>query len=454
MPPVSANIASQLWFAVAAIALALNVAALVVLAILLRRSGAAPHEQARTLREAQERMLRAVREEVEYARDDTLASDRHTRQEMLKALFTFSDAVQRQLATLTQSTEVRSDKIRETVDARLRLMQEENADKLEQMRQTVDEKLQGTLERRLGESFRQVSERLEEVHAGLGEMRTLAGSVGDLKRVLTNVKTRGTWGEVQLGALLEQLLTPEQYAANVVTGEATTERVEFAIRLPGREGLDGDPVWLPIDAKFPQEDYLRLLEAQDRSEPIAVEAAVRGIEVRIKNSARDICDKYLNPPRSTDFGIMYLPTEGLYAEVVRRTGLLEVIQRECRVIVAGPTTLAALLNALQMGFRTLAIEKRSSEVWKLLGAVKTEFGKFGDLLENVQKKLQTASMTIEDAARKSRTIERKLRGVQEIPSRADIQAMLIGAGDGDREGDRNGDRKIRLVEPEDVDYDT
>ena len=412
----------------------LNLALLGLLAALWRRGRANTLEPLNTalisIKNDQERIERAVREEIARNRDEASAGAVQTRQEINNHLLAFSETTQRQLAALTQSNEQRFDKIRETVDTRLKQLQDGNALKLDQMRQTVDEKLQGTLERRLGESFKLVCDRLEQVHAGLGEMRTLAGSVGDLKRVLTNVKTRGTWGEIQLGALLEQLLTAEQYATNVAPNEHNTERVEFAIRLPGRDDLDGDPVWLPIDAKFPQEDYQRLLEAQERADPEAVEAAAKALELRIKLCARDICAKYLNPPKTTDFGIMYLPTEGLYAEVVRRTGVIETIQRESRVIVAGPTTLAALLNSLQMGFKTLAIEKRSSEVWKLLGAIKTEFGKFGDILEGVQKKIQTAGNTIEDAAKKSRTIERKLRSVQELPA-PEAQALLIGSEDGE-----------------------
>jgi DNA recombination protein RmuC len=297
----------------------------------------------------------------------------------------------------------------------LRLLQEDNALKLDQMRQAVDERLASTLEKRLGDSFKQVSERLEAVHKGLGEMQTLAAGVGDLKRVLTNVKTRGTWGEVQLGMLLEQILTSDQYETNVCCRLDTTERVEFAVRLPGQDGSGGEPVWLPIDAKFPMEDYQRMLEAQGQGDSAAVEQALKALETRVKQSARDIQTKYIDPPRTTDFAIMFLPTEGLYAEILRRPGLAESLQSECRVVVAGPTTLSAVLNSLQMGFRTLAIEKRSSEVWQLLGVVKTQFGQFGGLLEKVHKKLEQASSTIDDAARKSRTIERRLKDVEAVP---------------------------------------
>ena len=274
---------------------------------------------------------------------------------------------------------------------------------------------------------------MEQVYRGLGEMQALASNVGDLRKVLTNVKSRGTWGEIQLGALLEQILTGEQYEANVATRRGSRERVEFAIRLPGRGDNDAATVWLPIDAKFPQEDYQRLLEAQEQANARAAEEAAKGLEARIKSSAKDIREKYLNPPETTDFGIMYLPTEGLYAEVIRRSGLTETLQREYRVVVAGPTTLAALLNSLQMGFRTLAIEKRSSEVWALLGAVKMEFGRFGDILDRTQQKLREASNTIEDAARKSRTIERKLRKVQELPA-AEGAAMLADDDEGEAPG--------------------
>jgi DNA recombination protein RmuC len=321
-----------------------------------------------------------------------------------------------QLAVVSGSTERQMDALRKAVEDRLTALQADNSAKLDQMRATVDERLQATLETRLGESFRAVSERLEQVHRGLGEMQALASGVGDLKKVLTNVKTRGTWGEVQLGALLEQVLAPGQYEANVATRPGSAERVEFAIKMPGREGDDAGVVWLPVDAKFPQEDYQRLIEAADRGDADAVETAARQLEARIKLSARDIHDKYLDPPHTTDFGVLFLPTEGLYAEVLRRPGLADAVQRDARVVVAGPTTLWAILNSLQMGFRTLAIEKRSSEVWSVLGVVKTQFAKFGELLGGVQKKLQEASNKMDDVARKSRTIERKLRVVQELPS--------------------------------------
>jgi len=317
---------------------------------------------------------------------------------------------------LSDSNEKKLEAVRITVEDKLQSMQSDNAKQLEQMRQTVDEKLQGTLEKRLGESFKQVSERLELVHKGLGEMQTLATGVGDLKRVLTNVKTRGTWGEVQLGTLLEQVLNPDQFATNVATKDGG-ERVEFAVRLPGQGTDKEDIVWLPIDAKFPLEDYQRLIEAQERSDLEGVEVAGKQLENRVKACAWDISGKYLNPPKTTDFGILFLPIEGLFAEVIRRTGLTEAIQRECRVVIAGPTTLWSILSSLQMGFRTLAIQKRSSEVWNLLAAVKTEWTRYGDILDAVQKKLHQASDTIEKAKARSRAVGRKLKDVQELPAR-------------------------------------
>ena len=327
---------------------------------------------------------------------------------------------------LTDSNATRLEALRGTVETKLQHIRDDNGKQLEQMRATVDEKLQGTLEQRLGESFRLVSEQLKQVHNGLGEMQSLASGVGDLKRVLTNVKVRGTWGEVQLGTLLDQVLIPEQYAANVATREGSAERVEFAIRLPGRGDGEGETL-LPIDAKFPQEDYQRLVEAQEGGDAAGVEAAGKALEHRIRHCAKDICTKYLNPPRTTDFGILFLPTEGLYAEVIRRTGLVEVVQRECRVVIAGPTTLAALLNSLQMGFRTLAIQQRSSEVWNVLGAVKTEFGKFGVALDKVKKKLDEAGNVVDQAQTRRRAVERNLRSVEALPT-ADAERLLLGNG--------------------------
>jgi DNA recombination protein RmuC len=314
---------------------------------------------------------------------------------------------------------------RETLEQRLEKLQQDNSAKLEQMRQTVDEKLHATLEQRLSESFKQVSERLEMVHKGLGEMQVLAAGVGDLKKVLSNVKNRGVLGEVQLGMLLEQMLTPEQYATNIATKPGSKDRVEFAIRLPGRDSEGA--VWLPLDAKFPTEDYQRLQEAQEAADPLAVEAAAKALEARIRFEAKTIADKYVAPPATTDFGLLYVPFEGLYAEVLRRPGLFEALQRDYRVTVCGPTTLSALLNSLQMGFRTLAIEKRSSEVWQVLGAVKSEFGKFADVLARTKAQLQTVANSIDQAEVRTRQIERKLKDVEALPG-ADAAPLL-----GDRE---------------------
>lgn len=311
-----------------------------------------------------------------------------------------------------QRNEDKFAQMKEKVDLRLKQVQADNREQLEKMRQVVDEKLHESLEKRLGESFELVSRRLEQVYKGLGEMQTLASGVGDLKKVLTNIKTRGIWGEVQLSALLEQILAPEQYAVNVATVPNSSDRVEFALKLPGKEyGV----VWMPIDAKFPLEDYQRLLEAQENADSAAVEQAARALEIRMQAEAKNIAEKYISAPHTTEFGILFLPVEGLYAEVLRRTGLIETLQQKYKVVVAGPTTLAALLNSLQMGFRTLAIERRSSEVWAVLSAVKTEFLKFGVLLDKTNKKLQEASNVMDTAARKSRTIERKLKMVQELP---------------------------------------
>lgn len=385
------------------------------------------------LEKRQENAERTMREEFARNREEAAKSAGLLREEVTNSFYKLSDSLLKrltenatlqksqldtfasQIAALTGSSEQRLDKIRDTVEEKLTLLQKDNSQKLEQIRATVDEKLHDTLEKRLGESFKQVSERLEMVHKGLGEMRTLAAGVGDLKKVLTNVKTRGIWGEISLAALLEQIFTREQYDQNVPTKKGSSERVEFAIKLPGRDSGQ-KVVWLPIDAKFPQEDYQRLVEAQEQANPVLADQASKQLEARIKAEAKNIRDKYLDPPCTTDFGIMFLPTEGLFAEVIRRPGLCDVLLRDHRVIVTGPTTLAALLNSLQVGFQTLAIEKRSSEVWALLGAVKSEFGKFSDILEKTHKKLQEASNTIDNAARKSRTIERKLKTVQELPA--------------------------------------
>jgi DNA recombination protein RmuC len=320
------------------------------------------------------------------------------------------------MVELSKAIELRLEKVRETLDKQLGILQEENSKKLEEMRNTVDEKLQSTLEKRLSESFRQVSERLEMVHKGLGEMQVLATGVGDLKKVLSNVKTRGILGEVQLENILEQILTRDQYVKNVITRPDCRENVEFAIKLPGKEE-SGREVLLPVDSKFPLEDYYSLLEAYDTADNSCIQTAVKALDATIKKVARDIRDKYIEPPHTTDFAIMFLPVEGLYAEVVRRTDLLEVLQRDYKIIITGPTTLAAILHSLQMGFRTLAIEKRSSEVWKVLSAVKTEFGKFNDILKKAQEKINKASEDLDNlVGTRSRQIQNKLKNITTLPA--------------------------------------
>jgi len=339
---------------------------------------------------------------------------RRAREESALSLSRFGDQLRQGLQEQAEHSQLRLAEVRGTLETRLKELQADNAKQLDAMRVTVDEKLHATLETRLGESFKLVSERLEQVHRGLGEMQGLAQGVGDLKRVLGNVKTRGMLGEVQLAALLEQLLTVDQYASNVATVPGSNDRVEFAIRLPGG-GVDA-PVWLPIDAKFPHEDYERLLDAQERADAVAAAAAAQALERRVREAARSIRDKYISVPATTDFAIMFLPTEGLYAEVLRRPGLFEALQRDLRVVVTGPTTLSATLSSLQMGFRTLAIEQRSSEVWQLLGAVKTEFGKFGAVLEKTRNQLDSVRNSIDAAGVRTRAIERKLRGVESLSS--------------------------------------
>jgi DNA recombination protein RmuC len=359
------------------------------------------------LERAQERSERMLREEMARSREEGANAAKTQREELTKSL----------------------EGVRSIVDLRLTQLQEDNSKQIDKMRATVDEKLQGTLEKRLGESFKLVSDRLEQVHQGLGAMRQLASDVGGLQRVLTNVKTRGGWSEWQLGILLEEMLTPEQFAKNLKTRDDTDERVEFAIRLPGDE--NGAPVWLPIDAKFPMEHYERLTAAQESGDSTAVEAAMKILETQLKRCAKDICEKYINPPKTTDFALLFLPSEGLYAEAIRRVGLVQNVQRDCRVTFVGPTTLAALLNSLQMGFRTLAIQKRSSEVWNLLAAVKTEFGKFGDALSAVKEKIDQASRKMEDVDVRSRVITKKLRDVEELPSNPQpmLRDLLPGEND-------------------------
>ncbi|MBW1726478.1 MAG: DNA recombination protein RmuC [Deltaproteobacteria bacterium] len=376
----------------------------------------------------------AIREELRLGREESAAAAKNFREEvsagqklsmdtMVRTIAEMGksqnhqlESIARRIQELTESNRLEIEKLRSTLDTQLKHLQESNEKKLDQMRETVDEKLQSTLEKRLGQSFKLVSERLEAVQHGLGEMQNLATGVGDLKKVLTNVKTRGTWGEVQLGALLEQILTPDQYNKNVRTRSDSQESVEYAIRLPGQNHDPESCVWMPIDSKFPQEDYLRLVEAADTADGDAVQKATAALLRSVHSSAKEIRDKYLNPPATTDFAIMFLPTEGLYAEVLRQPGQVEKIQQDYRIVVAGPTTLSAILSSLRIGFRTLAIEKRSSEVWKILAAVKTEFGKFGHVLTTVKRQLNTASNTIEQTGVRTRAMERKLRAVEELPS--------------------------------------
>jgi DNA recombination protein RmuC len=402
--------------------LALNLALLLLL--LRRRADDTP------LRELE----RALRDELTRSAQAARGDLANFQQMLLNQAGDAARTQGEQLRALSEANEKRLGDVRNTVEAKLAALQEGNERKLEQMRTTVDEKLHATLEQRLGESFKQVADRLEQVHRGLGEMQTLARDVGSLNRVLTNVKTRGIFGEVQLAGLLEQVLTPEQYAANVETVPGSGARVEFAIRLPGRRD-DGAPLWLPIDAKFPREDYERLLEAQERADPIAAEVAAKAIEMRLRLEAKTIREKYIASPHTTDFAILFVPTEGLYAEALRRPGLVESLQRDHRISLAGPTTLLATLSSLQMGFRTLALEKRSAEVWEVLGAVKTEFHKFGEVLAKTKKKLEEATHTIDAAQTRTKVMTRKLRSVEALPESA-AQALLPGVLDDEpvREG--------------------
>src|SRR5437762_4825059 len=378
-----------------------------VLALLARRGTAGSGREAELVKRL-EMIDGGLRDEFSRNREKAGATAKNQREELTKSL----------------------ESVRSIVDDRLRQLQEDNAKQIDKMRATVDEKLQGTLEKRLGESFKLVSDRLEQVHQGLGAMQQLASDVGGLQRVLTNVKTRGGWSEWQLGVLLEEMLTPEQFAKNIRMRDDSDERVEFAIKLPGDE--NGAPVWLPIDAKFPMEHYERLAAAQEKGDPAAVAAAIKTLETQLKRCAKDICEKYINPPKTADFALMFLPSEGLYAEAVRRIGLVQNVQRDCRVTFVGPTTLAALLNSLQMGFRTLAIQKRSSEVWNLLAGVKTEFGKFGEALSAVKDKLDQAARQVDNVAVRSRAITKKLRDVEELPSNPQpLLKDLLGNSDVD-----------------------
>ncbi|MGA7297010.1 MAG: DNA recombination protein RmuC [Rhodanobacteraceae bacterium] len=408
------------------IALCAAVAVLLVLVVvlLLRGRGARVAERLASLKEDNERLERTLRDEQRGGRQELAAAFADFRKQVEQQLGTVSGhqreridqfglQLRSSLGDLGQNSDKRLAEMRATLETQIKSLQKDNQQQLERMRSTVDEKLQKTLEERLGHSFKLVSERLEAVQRGLGEMQELATGVGDLKRVLSNVKTRGTFGEVQLGALLEQILVAGQYESNVATLPGSSERVEFAIRMPGpdREGK----VWLPIDAKFPREDYERLIAAQEAADSDAARIAADALEKRIRDEARKIRQKYVGPPHTTDFAVLFLPTEGLYAEIIRRPGLFEDLQRHEHVTVAGPTTLTAIINALQMGFRTLAIEQRSSEVWQLLGAVKTEFGKFGGMLESAIKQVDTVRNTLKRATGKTTTISRKLREVESLP---------------------------------------
>lgn len=400
--------------------LALAIAILALQVVLLLRGN---RHQGGDLGERLERVEREVRMQLQATAQAQRQEMSHTLAQAHAATVQQLDGMRRQIEVLTESNARRMAEVRATLETRIRDLQADNGARLEEMRQTVDEKLHATLESRLTESFRQVSDRLERVHQGLGEMQQLALGVGDLKRVLTNVKTRGTWGEVQLEMLLEQVLTPDQYAKNVETVAGTNARVEFALKLPGQKD-GGAPVWMPIDAKFPKEQYERLLEAAERADADGVALAGRELERAVRTEAKTIADKYVCPPQTTDFAILFLPTEGLYAEVMRRPGLADELQRVNRVSIAGPSTLTALLNSLQMGFRTLALEKRSSEVWQVLGAVKTEFGKFGDVLAATKTTLERAAKNIESAEVRSRQMARKLKSVEALP--AEAAELLLG----------------------------
>ena len=394
------------------------------LALLLRLMGRASSNSAEQamrseLRDAREEAAKRsheLREEVSGSLDKTAQTLTSTVGQLGNVQKQQLESVTAQVQALVETNQQRLEGLRATISEQLGEMREANEKKLEEMRRTVDEKLQGTLEKRLGESFKLVREQLDAVHKGLGEMQSLATGVGDLKNVLTNVKVRGTWAEYQLGAILEQVLTPEQFDRNVATHENSSERVEFAIRLPGRSDDPNDCVWLPIDSKFPQEDYIRLTEASKSADAEAVAQSTRELMRSVTQSAKTIAEKYLNPPRTTDFAVLYLPTEGLYAEVLRQPGMVSQLQQDYRVVVSGPTTIAALLNSLRLGFRSLAIEQQASEVWQVLAAVKTEFGKFGLVLDKVKSQLQTASNTIEKTQTRTRAMTRKLQKVEQLPS--------------------------------------
>jgi len=415
---------SALLVALSLAALAVGAVGVVLVIVALGRLGTLGQA-----RQALDQRIEGVGKDLAVLRAQGVDLERDLKQDFAIARDEQSQAALRlrgEVSELALRNDQKLDTIRQNVEQRLDKLRDENTAKLEQMRVTVDEKLQTTLEARLGASFKQVSDRLEQVHKGLGEMQTLATGVGDLKRVLTNVKSRGTWGEVQLGALLADLLTPAQYAQNVATRPGSKERVEYAVKFPGR-GDDGAPCWLPIDAKFPLEDWQRLQEAVERADATAVDASRRALDAFFKLQAKAIRDKYIESPHTTDFAILFVPAEGLFAEAVSRPGLADALQRDYRVTLAGPTTLSAMLNSLQLGFRTLAIEKRSTEVWRVLGAVKTEFGRFGEILAKTREKLDAVGKTLEDAGRKSTTIARKLRDVEALPE-AEADRLLTGDG--------------------------
>lgn len=426
-----------LWLVLAGVALATAL----VITLLFRVSGASQgvaveiREELRAGRDESRSSARDLREEVSAGMKSGNDTITRTLDTMGKAQQTQLEGMTNQLKEITESSRRSLDDIRAMIESRVKALQEGNEKKLEEMRKTVDEKLQDTLEKRLGLAFKQVSERLEEVQKGLGEMKSLATGVGDLKRVLTNVKARGIWGEVQLGAILEQILTPDQYGKNVQVRADSPVRVEYAVRLPGPKDDPNACLWLPIDSKCSQEDYLRLQEAANKSDPDGVQAASADLAKTIRAEAKDIHDKYVSPPSTTDFGIMFLPTEGLYAEVLRQPGLVEEIQNRYRVVLAGPTTLAAILSSLRMGFQTLAIEQRTAEVWKVLAAVKTEFGKFAAVLDKVKRQLNTASDTIDETGKRSRAMEKKLRSVEQLPEAEALKILALPAATADAEAE-------------------
>ena len=408
-----------------------GVTAVLVVVLIIRASkayegvGREVRDELRTSREEARNAGRELREEVSGGLKSTNEVLSQTLEGLGKSQQAQLEGMTKQLGELTESNQRALDRVRLTFDSRVKELQEGNEKKLDEMRKTVDEKLHDTLEKRLGESFKLVSDRLEAVHKGLGEMQHLATGVGDLKRVLTNVKVRGTWAEVQLGAILEQILTAEQFAKNVRVKADSMESVEYAVRLPGPKDEPEACVWLPIDSKFPQEDYLRLQEAAERADAAAIQTATDALARTVRAAAKDIHDKYIDPPGTTDFGIMFLATEGLYAEVLRQPALVEDLQQRYRVVVAGPTTLAAILSSLRMGFQTLAIEQRAVEVWRVLAAIKTEFGKFGDILDRVKRQLHTASRTIEETGVRSRAIERRLRSVEKLPEPEALEILAL-----------------------------